>query len=128
MPATVERFSDLPVILVRYYDSISVEDVQAIFKNSLAQIRPEDGYMYRIIQFDNVDSNFGEILQIARFTATNAPNVAANAQYELILVGHDKWTKLYIQMMNQKQFGGRAIPCFITLEQAVDYVRATAAK
>lgn len=124
MPATVERLSDLPVIHVKYYNSISVEDVQNVFKNSQTQIRPEDGFMYRIIQFDNVDSNFGEILQIARFTATNAPNVTSNAQYEVILVGHDKWTKLYIQMMNQKQFGSRAIPCFLTLEQALDYVRS----
>jgi hypothetical protein len=123
MPATVERLSDLPVIHVKYYDSISIEDVQNVFTNSQTQIRPDDGFMYRIIEFANVESNFGEILQIARFTATNAPNITSNAQYEVILVGHDRWTKLYIEMMHQKQFGARAIPCFVTLDQALDYVR-----
>jgi hypothetical protein len=123
MPATVERLSDLPVIHVKYYDSISVEDVQNVFANSQAQLRPDDEFMYRIIQFDNVDSNFAEILHIARYTAKNAPNVTSDARYEVILVGHDKWTKLYIEMMNQKQFGSRAIPCFVQLDQALDYVR-----
>lgn len=123
MPASVERRSDLPVIHVRYFDSISLEDVGSVFANSQAQLRSDDGFMYRIIQFDNVESNFAEILHIARYTATNAPNVTSNAQYEVILVGHDRWTKLYIEMMHQKQFGGRAIPCFLTLDQALDYVR-----
>jgi hypothetical protein len=125
MPATVERRTDLPVIHVKYYDSISVEQVQSVFASYQTRIQPGDGYMYRIIEFENVESNFAEILQIARFTATNAPNVPSDAQYEVILVGHDRWTKLYIDMMNQKQFGSRAIPCFVTLEQALDYVRAS---
>jgi hypothetical protein len=123
MPATVERLKDLPVIHVKYYDSISVEDVQSVFANSQAQLRPDDSFMYRIIQFENVESNFAEILHIARYTATNAPNVTSDARYEVILVGHDRWTKLYIEMMNQKQFGSRAIPCFVQLDQALDYVR-----
>ena len=123
MPATVERLNNLPVIHVKYYDSINVEDVQGVFANSQTQLQPDDGFMYRIIQFENVESNFAEILQIARYTATNAPNITSNAQYEVILVGHDRWTKLYIEMMHQKQFGARAIPCFLTLDQALDYVR-----
>jgi hypothetical protein len=127
MPATVERRTDLPVIHVKYYDSISVEQVQSVFASYQTRIQPGDGYVYRIIEFENVESNFAEILQIARFTATNAPNVPSDAQYEVILVGHDRWTKLYIDMMNQKQFGSRAIPCFVTLEQALDYVRASIA-
>ncbi len=123
MPATVERLSDLPVIHVKYQGSFSVDDVQGVFGNTEAQLRPDDGFMYRIIEFENVESNFAEIIQVARFTATNAPRT--DAGYEVILVGHDRWTKLYIQMAQLKQFGGRAIPCFLTLEQALDYVRAT---
>jgi hypothetical protein len=128
MPAIVERLKDLPVILVKYYDSINIEDVQGVFANSQTQLLPDDVFIYRVIQFDNVDSNFAEILNIARFTATNAPNITSNARYEVILVGHDRWTKLYIEMMHQKQFGGRAIPCFVQLDQALDYVRSQLAE
>jgi hypothetical protein len=44
--------------------------------------------------------------------------------YELILVGHDRWTKLYVDIMSQKQFGGRTIPCFGVLDQALAYVKS----
>src|ERR1700753_3633139 len=124
MPVTVERLPDLPVIHVKYHDSISLEDVQGVFSNPQTQLRPDDVFVYRVIQFDNVESNFAEILQIARFTAVNAPNQPNHDRYAVILVGHDRWTKLYIDMMNQKQFGSRAIPCFVELHQALDYVRA----
>jgi hypothetical protein len=128
VPATIERLKDLPVIHVKYYDSITIEDVQSVFANTQTQLRPDDTFIYRVIEFNNVESNFAEILHIAQFTATNAPNLTSNAQYEVILVGHDKWTKLYIQMMNQKQFGARAIPCFVMLDQALEYVRANHAR
>jgi hypothetical protein len=126
MSVTVEALADLPAILITYFDTITLDDLESAFTQSAeitAQGRP---IAYRILYNDDAETNFADILQLARASIAKLPMAERN--YELILVGHDRWTKLYVDIMSQKQFGGPAIPCFGMLDQALAYIRSLEAE
>lgn len=123
MSVTVEALTDLPVILVTYFDTITMDDLQTALTQSAALTAQGHPTAYRILHNNDAESNFADILQLARESLARFP-ASEQSSYQLILVGHDRWTKLYVDIMSQKQFGGRAIPCFGTLDQALAYVKS----
>jgi hypothetical protein len=56
------------------------------------------------------------------------PGSVADRRFSVLMVGHDQWTKLFLQFMAQKQFGGMILPCFVTLNQALEYVQTETAQ
>jgi hypothetical protein len=121
MAISVGRHPDLPVLLFTYSGAINLQDMINAYKESLYLLKPDDPLMYRVVHVESLESNFADILKMAQSSASTAPN--EERPMALIVVGHDKWTKLYLQLMSQRQFGGTAIPCFQTVEQALEYVR-----
>jgi hypothetical protein len=127
MPINVERHSELPALIFTYSGAITLQDMMESYHQSLGLLTPDDHLIYRIVHVDNLESNFAEILKIVQTSASAStaptPSTGTDRQMPQIVVGHDKWTKLYLQMMNQRQFGGISIPCFVTIDQALNYVR-----
>ena len=124
MPITVERHSSLPVLLFTYSGAIALEDMINAYYQSLQLLTPDDQVVYRVIHVKSLDSNFADILKMVQSSASNQPPSAAEAEHEMpmVVVGYDKWTKLYLQMMSQPQFGAVTIPCFSTVDLALNFV------
>jgi hypothetical protein len=127
MSVTVEALADLPVILITYFDTITLNDLETALTLSTELTAQGHPTAYRILHNADAETNFADVLQLARQSLVKFP-ASEQSNYQLILVGHDRWTKLYVDIMSQKQFGGRAIPCFGVLDQALAYVRSQEAE
>jgi hypothetical protein len=128
MPTTVERLPELPIILARYSGHITVGDVLSVFTRSADLIRPDDEVLYRIVCIEDIDVDFSQVLHFAQAGASDTPGSTSDPRLRIIMVGHDKWTKLFVQFMSKKQFGEISLPCFISLDQALEYVQMEMAK
>jgi hypothetical protein len=130
MPIKIERLTYLPVLLFTYSGAITLQEMVDAYYQSLALLTPDDHVMYRVVHVESLESNFAEILKMAQSNSSTTPPPSAdtNRQLPLVVVGHDKWTKLYLQLMSQQQFGGVSIPCFVTIDQALEYIQAEMAE
>jgi hypothetical protein len=70
-------------------------------------------------------SNFTEIFGILRGNVMDERETAASA-YDVrpVFLGTDGMARLYIDSLALSQFGGRRVPLFKDLNDALDYIRA----
>lgn len=123
MPVTVERLPDLPVIVATFSGHIIADDVREVFTRSLKLITPEDTFLYRISSLEQADSSFVDAFQSVQAGAVEQPGTTKDSRFRVILVGRNRWVQMFVQFMAQKQFGGMTIPCFPTLDKALEYVQ-----
>jgi hypothetical protein len=123
MAVHVERLPHQPIIITTYTGHVTVGDVQSAFAQSAALVEPGETHLYRIVHIHDVDVGFADVLHFAQAASSDQPGAAHDHRFSVVIVGHDQWTKLYVQFMGQKQFGGVTLPCFVTLDQALAYVQ-----
>jgi hypothetical protein len=123
MPVTVKRLPEQPIIVVVYTGRVTVGDVLSAFTRSAHLIGADEDLIYRIVCIEDTDVDFAEILHFAQTSGSETPGSSTDPRFHVVMVGHDKWTKLFVQLMGKKQFGGIVIPCFITFDQALEYVQ-----
>lgn len=128
MPVIVKRLPRQPIVITTYTGVVTVEDVRSAFSQSSAFLEHYETSLYRIIHIEDVDIGFADVLHFAQTAASGIPGAISDQCFKPIVVGHDRWTKLYVQLLGQKQFGGVTLPCFVTLEQALEYIEAELAK
>lgn len=124
MPVTIERLPEQPIIVVVYTGHVSVGDLLSVFTRSANMVKPDEDLIYRITCVEDTDVDFAEILHFAQTSAFETPGSSTDPRFRVVMVGHDKWTRLFVQFMGKKQFGGITLPCFPTREQAFEYVQA----
>ena len=128
MPVTIKRLPDQPIIIASYSGHITVGDVLSVFTRSAEIVKPSDNTIYRISHIENTEAEFADILHFAQTSASDVPGSSTDSRFHPVIVGHDKWIKLFVQFMSKKQFGGVVVPCFLTLSQALEYVQSDIAK
>ena len=128
MPVTVERLPELPVIVAKFSGHIIADNVREVFTRSLTMIKPEDTFLYRISSLEEADSSFVDAFQSVQAGAASQPGTTKDTRFRVILVGRSRWTQMFVQFMAQKQFGGVVIPCFPTMDKALEYVQTEMAK
>jgi hypothetical protein len=128
MPVTVERLPDLPVIVATFSGHIIADDVREVFTRSLTMITPEDKFIYRISSLEDADSSFVDAFKSVQAGAVEQPGTTTDSRFRVILVGRSRWTQMFVQFMAQKQFGAVTIPCFPSMDKALEYVQAEIAR
>src|SRR5687767_10602526 len=73
MPATVERLPDEAILIARYTGLVVVDDVRHVFERSAELITPEDKIVFRITDMVHSDSDFREVLKMARELGSSVP-------------------------------------------------------
>ena len=127
MPVTVKRLPDQPIIIASYSGHITVGDVLSVFIRSAEMVKLSDDTIYRISHIEQTEAEFADILHFAQASGSDVPGSSTDPRFRAIIVGHDKWIKLFVQFMSKKQFGGVTVPCFGTLNQAFEYVQTSMA-
>jgi hypothetical protein len=128
MPVTVERLPEQPIIVAKFSGHIIADDVREVFTRSLTMITPEDKLIYRVSSLEEADSSFVDAFQSVQAGATEQPGTTKDSRFRVILVGRSRWTQMFVQFMAQKQFGGVVIPCFPTMDKALEYIEAEIAR
>jgi hypothetical protein len=128
MPVTVKRLEGQPVIIAMFSGYVTADDVRSVFTISLTLVTPEDTLIYRISSLEQADSSFVDAFKSVQAGAAAQPGTTQDSRFRVILVGQNRWVQMFVQFMAQKQFGSVAIPCFPTLELALEYVQNECAR
>lgn len=122
MPVDVSALPDKPIVLATLRGQITLSDATHIFQRTheLRQTMPE--HIYRITDVREATSTFSEIIQIIRSGASDSPSATNDPTITIVFVGKSQWSKLFIDAMQQHQFGQVSIPLFNTIEEAMQFV------
>lgn len=121
---TVERLPDEPIIIIRFKGKVNLQVVGETFDivNQFAQ--EVGGVVYRISDYTETTSTFGEILQgMAAAAKQRAEGSVFDSKVRLMFVGTNQWIRLMRDMMQQPQFGNLQIPTFVSIEDALSFIR-----
>jgi hypothetical protein len=128
MDATVERLPDYPALLTKYSGIVTLEIVRQGVAEA-AKLMPAVAADYpgqpifQVMDTRQATSNFTEIFGILRGNVVDEREAAASA-YDVrpVFLGTDGMARLYIDSL--AQFGGRRVPLFKDLNDALEYIRA----
>lgn len=123
MPASVERLTGEAILIARYTEKVTVADVRFVFQRSVDLMTPEDQVVFRITDMLHSNSEFTEVLKMARELGSGVPGSTTDPRIKAAIVGKGKWAKLFADTIKQKQFGGFQLPFFKDMASALAYVR-----
>ena len=128
MPVVVERVPDEPVVIATYSGVITLEDVKHLFAQTAALTADVEGHRYRISDFHDAQSTFGDIVQIMGEARTGASGSSSDPNLTTIFVGSNEWGAMVRNFFTQGQYGGLNIPTVTSIEEAWEFIREDQAK
>jgi hypothetical protein len=128
MPGSVERLPDEPILIARYTGKVIVDDVRHVFERSAELISADDKVVFRVTDMVHSDTDFGEVLKMARELGSGVPGSTGDTRIRAAIVGRGRWAKLFADTIQQKQFGGFHIPLFKDMDDALAYARLEIAR
>lgn len=123
MPILLERLESEPIIIARCIGRISASDFQAMYADSAALIRDDDLRVWRITDLRDWQTDFNEVLAMARNAASGLPGSTTDPRLSVVMVGRDNWAKLFNDFIRQEQYAGLYLPFFKSMDTALAYVR-----
>lgn len=129
MPDHLSRIPNEPIILFRP----SAEDStppQETFARVAALLDEIGGKTYRIIDLIDVEANlrFGDMVQVMAAETSGAVGSGSDPRLMDVMVGTSDMLKLAAKSMGQRQYLGREVPLFATVDDALAFVRGEIAK
>jgi len=123
MPVSVERLENKPILIATVSDAVDVVAVREMFRQSAELIAEIDERVFRITDVSKADSNFAEVMGIIReASSTDMPGSTNDPRIQAVFVGNNQWVQMFRSAMALKQFGGKTLPMFLTIEDALEYI------
>jgi hypothetical protein len=113
-----------PIILATLEGRIDVETMKQVFAQSAALADGMRGRIYRITDVRRVSNaeSFTDIIAIVREAAKGMPGSTTDPRIVPMFVGTHQMAKLAADLLRQQQFGGKQVPMFKSVEDALDFV------
>lgn len=121
-----EPMPDEPIYIVHFEGKVTGDDVKTAYlaTNEYWTEHLRTTGMHVIIRLDRVDSNFLGTLEALRSSAEMEQMLKHVAPYlHQYVVGSDSQSVLYSESRQLPQFGGRPVPMFHHLEDALEAAR-----
>lgn len=122
MPITVERLPNEPILIARCIGQVDASDLERMYADSAALIRNDDLRVWRITDLREWQTDFNEVVKMASHATSGVAGSTSDRRISVVMVGHDKWAKLFHDLIHQGQTG-LYLPFFKTMDAAMTYVR-----
>jgi chromosome condensin MukBEF ATPase and DNA-binding subunit MukB len=124
MPVTVTRLPDEPIILAHIYDRMDLATIRSMFEQTAALAQEIEGPLFRITNFRDVDVSIREMANALVEANRCAPGSTRDPRVTPIMVAGRNRVRLLFDAMKRKEFGGREVLVFDTLDEALSYARS----
>lgn len=130
MPYTVEHLPDEPIVVVTFEGKIDADLILEADQHINAAIQRNGVNSVLIFDTTHAETDFTHMMGILRATTGDWDAEPADAPFEVLVafVGTSAMVKLYVDGARQKQYGGRQLPLFASLDDALPAMRIALAQ
>ncbi len=127
MPVTIEKLPDQPVIVITVTEPFDhFKELPAGFRKFQELAASVQGTIYRIIDVTGWRVPFNAVVD--GLAADTRGGAATDPRVRTVLVGSGEMVELGVKAVKQRQYGGREMALFASMDEALAYVNAELAK
>jgi hypothetical protein len=119
MGVTVELLPGEPILIATIKGEMTVEKAQEVFRRSLELIADIEGPIYRITDVSQATSSFGDMINVLNASGKGREGSTSDPRIRVILVGTSTWVRFFRDAMATAHQGGRSVPVFDNLDDAL---------
>lgn len=123
MTVSVERLQEEPIIVATFTGEILVEEVREMYQKSAALAEDIEGKVYRITDIREATADFPKMLEVVGFASKGEPGTTSDKRFFPMFVGTNELARLFTKAMEQREFGGVKMPFFVSMQDALTFVR-----
>jgi len=121
MPVSIERLPLQPIVIVKVSEPFNpATEMEAVGRQFMEMAQAIGRPVYRIIDTTHWHMSFSDLVNVmdedVRSGADSDPNIHS------ILVGTSEFVALGSQASKQEHYGGKHIPLFASMEEALAYI------
>lgn len=124
MGATLRKLDDAPILIVTHEGYVSLSSVEAVTLRIAEVLAASDVPIYGIIDTRGAYTDLSELLRILYHQTKDSPGTIAEGKDRVVLVGTHPLLRVFRKLFHLDQFGGRIIPIFTSMEDALIAVHA----
>jgi hypothetical protein len=124
MGATLRKLDDAPVLIVTHEGYINLKSVEEITVKIAEVLAASDVPIYGIIDTRGAYTDLSELLRILYHQTVGAAGTMSAEKDRIVLVGTHPLIRVFRKLFHLDQFGGRIIPIFTSMEEALIAVHA----
>lgn len=124
MGATLRKLDDAPILIVTHEGFIDLKSVEQITVQIAAVLQASDVPIYGIIDTRGATTDLGEVLRILYHQTLNSAGTISAEKDRVVLVGTHPLIRVFRRLFHLDKFGGRIIPIFSSLDDALIAVHA----
>ena len=125
MSVVVEKLPDEPIIVVTYDGELNLEIVTTAFRQSAEIMDRLEGTVYRISDIRQGTSEFSDTMDIIHQIreTQNVSGSTLDPRLKAVFVGTHILAEMYVDILKQSEYGGKEIPFFKDMDEALTYIR-----
>lgn len=124
MGATLRKLDDAPILIVTHEGYINLKSVEEITVKIAEVLAASDVPIYGIIDTRGAYTDLSELLRILYHQTVGAAGTMSAEKDRIVLVGTHPLIRVFRKLFHLDQFGGRIIPIFTSMEEALIAVHA----
>lgn len=123
MGATIRKFDDAPILLVTYEGVLDLKAVEEIAPQIAQVLRESPVTIYGIVDVRAATIEFSEMIRILYHQSRSEVGTLSSEGDHVVLVGSHPLIRIFRKLFRLEEFGGRIIPIFSDIDDALAAVR-----
>lgn|GEM_PF-1693512 len=124
MGATLRKLDDAPILIVIHEGFLDLKSSEEVTVKVAQVLRESDVPLYGIIDLRAATTDLSEMLKILYQQTLGSAGTLSVEKDRVVLVGSHPLIRVFRKLFHLDQFGGRIIPIFSSLDEALMAVRA----
>jgi hypothetical protein len=123
MGTTIRKFDDEPILLVTYDGVLDMQIIEEAAPKIAQVLRESPVPIYGIIDLRTSSFVFSEMIRILHHQSRGEPGTLSGEGDRVVLVGSHPLIRIFRKLFRLEEFGGRIIPIFSDMDDALVAVR-----
>lgn len=124
MGATLRKLDDAPILIVTYEGVLDLKTVEIIAPQIAQVLRDSPVPIYGIVDLRTASMEFSEMFRILYHQSRSELGTLSSEGDRVVLVGSHPLIRIFRKLFRLEEFGGRIIPIFSDMDDALAAVRS----
>lgn len=124
MGATLQKLDDAPILIVTYEGVLDLKVVEAVAPQIAQVLRDSPVTIYGVVDLRGASFEFTEMIRILYHQSRSVQGTLSGEGDRVVLVGSHPLIRIFRKLFRLEEFGGRIIPIFSDMDDALAAVRA----